>query len=127
MLLFGELMGRGWRVPEKESTVAGAKRRRTRNKGWLLPFFHNDVDGGKTNRLTYRLETKRLTICVSLGFFGEGLKFVRGCEPPPRPEELDDDADPGFDLVSRAWVARRGPGAVVFTQERVKEYIVAGV
>jgi hypothetical protein len=75
MLPFGELMGRGWRVPEKESTVAGAKRRRTRNKGWLLPFFHDDVDGGKTNKLTYNLETTRLAICVSLGFFGDGLQF----------------------------------------------------
>jgi hypothetical protein len=125
--IFGELTCRGWIVPEKEPTCAGVKRSRTRNNGYLLPFFHDDVDGSGGNVLEYSLERKRLVGTISLGYFGPNLKFVRGATPPDCPAHLTSVQQPAFDIATTSWVPRAGPGAVVFTEARVRARLTAGL
>ena len=101
-------------------------RRRTRNKGYLLPFFHLDTDGSNSNVLTYCLETKRLIGTIALGFFGPNLKFIRGAAPPQYSGQ-EDAQDVAFDIVTQEYVPLHGPTAVVLHTARVSAHLIAGV
>ena len=52
----------------KEADAAGRRRKRIKNTGYLIPFFHNDVDGEGTNVIEYRMENKALTVICGLGY-----------------------------------------------------------
>ena len=124
--LFGELMRRGWPVPRLKMTKSGTLVQRSKNHGYMIPMFHNDSDddGLRTNVLSYCMETKRLSGKLALAFFGTNLRFIRGAAPPPMPAELLDDA--GYDVVTKTWVPRSGPDAVVFTHARARAHLIAG-
>ena len=123
--IFGQELAHGWMVGKLDPTVNGRKRPRKRGHGYLLPFFHEDVDGGDTNKISFNLELKRLTGCLSLGYFGLNLQFIRGVPPPACPPSLA-DRQPAWDIVSGEWVPREGEGAVVLTAARAHAHFRAG-
>ena len=99
--VLGEHPSDGWIIPEKEPDAKGVVRKRVKNKGYLLIMMHADVDGRGSNVISYCLETKRLTLRLALGYFGENLKFVKGARPPPKGEGEGPDHE--FDIVSRTY------------------------
>ena len=94
--------------------------------GYLKPFFHDDIDGGNTNVLTYCVETKKLTISLCLAYFDVNAMYVRGSRLPPLPGEDNTHTKKAYDIVTGEWVPRAGPGAVVFTEARVQAHLLAG-
>ena len=46
--------------------------------------MHNAVDGRGSNFLRISLESRKLEIGLSVGFFGINLEFVAGADPPPK-------------------------------------------
>ena len=72
--------------------------------GYMLVMTHDDVNGKGANKISYCLETKTLTIFLSVAFFGENLKFVDGAPPP-----LCEDDALAFDIVTRTHVDRTLP------------------
>ena len=70
--------------------------------------------GCGSNVISYCLETKRLTLRLALGYFGENLKFVKGASPPPKGE--GEGTDHEFDIVTRTYQQRTT--AEVWTEAR---------
>ena len=50
--------------------------------------MHNDVDGRGSNFVRYSLESRKLEIGLSVGFFGENLDWAGGAQPPKRPKSV---------------------------------------
>ena len=95
----------GWVIPEKSADKRGSKRlRSTRNQGYLLVMMHADEDLRGVNKVSYCLETKKVTITLSLALFGVNLKYKRGASLPPRDAGVPSTHE--FDIVTRTYVDR---------------------
>jgi hypothetical protein len=96
----------------------GRKRTLHQNKqGYMLVMTHDDEDGTGNNSLSYCMETKELTITLSLAFFGENFQFVDGATPP-----TCDDASLEFDIVTRTHVNRLDPNVPTWTEARARAH-----
>ena len=116
----------GWVVPAREPDRKGADRKRAqRHAGFMLVFMHADADGKGSNFIRYSLESQRLELGLSVGFFTDaGLQFKTGAEPPPPTAALGDR--PVYDIVEREWLAEAAARHVTlaradarFAQERL--------
>ena len=105
----------GWIVPEREPSRNGAKRQRLgRHRGYMLVYMHDDVDGRGSNFIRYSLESRKLEIGLSVGFFGDNLEWVRGAQPPPAGKGLGNK--PQYDIVTRTWRKRQAQPPLTLTR-----------
>lgn len=120
MQVLTERISKGWKISEmKEADAAGRRRKRIKNTGYLIPFFHNDVDGEGTNVIEYRMENKALTVICGLGYFGTNSKWIRGAAPPHGPEGQV------FDLTTLQHVDLTAADAPVLTRGRIDAHFIA--
>lgn len=79
---------------------------------------HKDEDDKGSNFMSHCLATETLSVVLALAFFGDGLEFVDGVEPPLQTSADIAAGKTTFDVVTKSWVK---PSAKL-TYERARRF-----